>query len=574
MKISMFHRFILSASIFSIFGFFASAGTIDTAQRMLNQLGYNAGPVDGAYGGKTRAALERFYAQSGSKFDGNLDANEIADLRKALQESPVKFIPAEINVSDRYRFDNFPGLIHPSYAHSIRKSWFGYTDIPYIDVTDDGHRDLILYSDSPDTGRLGGNIPNNSANLIVAPFVPKWKEFDMFELIESSNTTLVAPFLKYADMNGDKRVDIVVAASALGTDMKTWGTYVFFNQGNGTFKPIRISRSGFTHAHGVGDLDSDGDIDIIYHQLGAKYVKCELNDGRGNFKRTDCLKAPRSLNHGWVQNIWGFRVADFDNDGITDISVFSGLGKVDDAWGSKSKNQLPHPTIFWGDGSLKFSYNNKTELDTSQWVDQAQADRKPYFKASYPGGTYDFGNDGDVDLIASLIGKHSIGGVTIIFENEGGRKFSAKEVHRSKFLKIDPVRFRSMQDKTDRVNNHKNYTAMTEGLVWNNICGNILFIDISGDGIDDFVCGGTGIDETNAVIVDRWNNHQKQERKVMPWMDPRDWKPEWSSKNIFVILDEAGNAKFSGKVFNAEQTDFSDVFKSRGYKIKTLGWRN
>ena len=61
------------------------AGTVDTAQRMLNQLGYNAGPVDGAYGGKTRAALERFYAQSGSKFDGNLDANEIADLRKALQ---------------------------------------------------------------------------------------------------------------------------------------------------------------------------------------------------------------------------------------------------------------------------------------------------------------------------------------------------------------------------------------------------------------------------------------------------------------------------------------------------------
>jgi hypothetical protein len=41
-----------------------------------------------------------------------------------------------------------------------------------------------------------------------------------------------------------------------------------------------------------------------------------------------------------------------------------------------------------------------------------------------------------------------------------------------------------------------------------------------------------------------------------------------------VILDKDGNAKFSGKVFNAEQTDFSDVFKSRGYKIKTLGWRN
>ena len=26
------------------------SGTVDNAQRMLNQLGYNAGPVDGAYG--------------------------------------------------------------------------------------------------------------------------------------------------------------------------------------------------------------------------------------------------------------------------------------------------------------------------------------------------------------------------------------------------------------------------------------------------------------------------------------------------------------------------------------------
>ena len=62
----------------------SSAGTVDQAQRMLNQLGYNAGPVDGAYGGKTRAALEAFYANSGSKFDGQLSQNEIVDLSKAL----------------------------------------------------------------------------------------------------------------------------------------------------------------------------------------------------------------------------------------------------------------------------------------------------------------------------------------------------------------------------------------------------------------------------------------------------------------------------------------------------------
>ena len=39
------------------------ADTVAQSQRMLNQLGYNAGPVDGAYGGKTKRALEAFYAK-------------------------------------------------------------------------------------------------------------------------------------------------------------------------------------------------------------------------------------------------------------------------------------------------------------------------------------------------------------------------------------------------------------------------------------------------------------------------------------------------------------------------------
>ena len=32
------------------------AGTVHEVQRMLNQLGYNAGPIDGAYGRKTKSA--------------------------------------------------------------------------------------------------------------------------------------------------------------------------------------------------------------------------------------------------------------------------------------------------------------------------------------------------------------------------------------------------------------------------------------------------------------------------------------------------------------------------------------
>jgi hypothetical protein len=62
------------------------ADTVAQSQRMLNQLGYNAGPVDGAYGGKTKRALEAFYAKNGGSFDGKLDTNEIIDLKNAIKE--------------------------------------------------------------------------------------------------------------------------------------------------------------------------------------------------------------------------------------------------------------------------------------------------------------------------------------------------------------------------------------------------------------------------------------------------------------------------------------------------------
>ena len=39
----------------------AQAGVVDESQKLLNQLGYNAGSVDGIYGGKTERALIHFY---------------------------------------------------------------------------------------------------------------------------------------------------------------------------------------------------------------------------------------------------------------------------------------------------------------------------------------------------------------------------------------------------------------------------------------------------------------------------------------------------------------------------------
>jgi peptidoglycan hydrolase-like protein with peptidoglycan-binding domain len=552
----------------------ASANATSDAQRMLNQLGYNAGPVDGAYGGKTKRALEAFYTDNGTSYDGTLDANEVSDLKAAAVEAGVKLnVSSGISVSDQYRFENFAGLVSLPYANSIRRSWFGYIEIPLIDTNDDGYKDLVFNSDGPDFFRQQ-KLGKNDANVVTVPYNAKWKDWDMFETVESPNSTFGNPMMQYADMNGDGRVDIVAATSVPGGSFNEGGAVVYFNQGDGTFKTKMISRKKFTHALAIGDLDGDGDQDVIYHHLGATSIQCEINDGRGNFKRKNCMRAPKTFNQPYAQNIWSFRIADFDNDGAQDVSIWTNVGssKVDNSWGQVRQNELQHPTIFWGDNNVKFSYKNKTSLDVTPWTDGALQSGKPVFLTANAGTTVDIGKDGDVDLVTILVGKHSVGGALVIHENLGNRQFRTKELSRSVFLKNDPDRFRTMQDKTGRVNTTKDYTWLTESLVWNDMCGNVMFLDINNDGIDDFVCGGTGWDDNSVTIIDRWDNHQKEHQRIMPWMNTKDWNPDWSSKNRYAILDINGNVKDSGKIFNNAQSDFSAKFKSRGYKIDTIGF--
>ena len=57
-----------------------SAERIRQAQRMLRDLGYNPGPIDGLYGPRTRAAVERFQRDYGHPVDGRVTQNLISAL--------------------------------------------------------------------------------------------------------------------------------------------------------------------------------------------------------------------------------------------------------------------------------------------------------------------------------------------------------------------------------------------------------------------------------------------------------------------------------------------------------------
>ena len=103
------------------------------AQRLLNELGYNAGPVDGLIGGKTKSALKEFYLLSGDTFDGNLNKNEIMDLsiaaKKIMPSCSISNSPTLIEKN------NFFEILFNKIENSLHNSKYfpNYTDTRYGD---------------------------------------------------------------------------------------------------------------------------------------------------------------------------------------------------------------------------------------------------------------------------------------------------------------------------------------------------------------------------------------------------------------------------------------------------------
>ena len=483
--------------------------------------------------------------------------------------------PVSINIHDEYQYNNFSGLVSLDFAFAIRTAFYGYVQIPLIDVNDDGHKDLIFNADPPYVGN-GAKVIQNSANLVVSPWLEEWKEYDMIDTLESPNTTFGrGDNNRVADFNGDGRMDMVVAVSSLGgfDDQYNYGgVVVLTNTGEGIFTPKYIGKKTFTHAHGVGDVDSDGDIDIIYHQLGDKNILCAYNDSKANFTVKSCLRTPIDTIQGFTQNIWGFRIADYDNDGFNDVLVLADHGsrKTTFFQNQYRNNQLKNPGIFWGNGSGQFSWNDMTFIDLSEWNDKPFDQGEVYFNS---GGasqtTVDIGKDGDVDIALNLLSKWTVGSAVVLVENLGNREFMTKEITRSKHLKVHPKRFRTIQDKHTQASTPVN---LHEGIVWNQAC-QPKFIDLNGDNIDDMICEGISYVSTNEIERDRWENDSPEHQRITPFANTSDWTWEWNMGQTYYILDKESNVLDEGHIFNKTRSDFSNEFKRGGYKIKTVGYR-
>lgn len=218
------------------------------------------------------------------------------------------------------------------------------------DVNDDGFWDLVVaaapdYSDAP--------IPQD-ANVELKILINDGNNLfsDETDNIISGPVTTFAGMsnIFLADFNGDNRTDIFLIGN--GYDNPPFPGeqhYLLLSTPDGHLVDVSSSNlpgySQFTPFAAIGDIDSDGDIDVY---VGNRMFL--INDGFGEFTE-NTSQLPASLNPEGRQD-FDPAIADMNGDGHPDL--ISGTGST--------VGNIHPTTIFYNDGTGNFSDDLRRDL--------------------------------------------------------------------------------------------------------------------------------------------------------------------------------------------------------------------
>ena len=295
-------------------------------------------------------------------------------------------------------------------------------------------KEVVFRPSTPNSGWIAPYFPGERITVRVSrelggPHIsqffadvtrPSSAQFTLGQTITSSQTQHIA----IGDVDSDGDLDIVV-------QYVSEGTHVWQNDGSGSFTDSgqTLSNCG---ALALGDLDGDGDVDL------ACAPKVFINDGSGAF-----TELPTSLLSDAAEDI---KLADLDGDGDLDAAVVGGgyATFMNDGSGSFSQVQqftglvgYPHRLAVGdldNDGDLDLIISGWTASGTPTVPSQAVLfnDGTGVFTPS----AQDFGTadsigidvgdlDGDGDLDA-FVGNWDINGINHIWTNDGAGNFTVR----------------------------------------------------------------------------------------------------------------------------------------------------
>jgi hypothetical protein len=282
--------------------------------------------------------------------------------------NPSNSLSKQYNVQRDRVYKNY---LKTSYELSNPDSWLSSNDLYYngqkyillnplldqqfsqLDINGDGLEDLFYY----DGYSLNGPTPNPPPSVFMNNGMRLNKtEWSGPKILNPHGSKLLV-----GDFNNDSLPDIFTVVgfdlpnSSIGVPL-VQSSHLLFNSVNGFTKVKEFQDlEGYWHAGCSGDIDKDGDLDIIvfnFHYLGNG-VKSRIlwNDGKGNFTYD-------STGIGEIPIVVHAELYDVNSDGWLDLVI-----------NYIKPNYTPCPCphvnefkIMWGNGT-GFSLNNSSSLN-------------------------------------------------------------------------------------------------------------------------------------------------------------------------------------------------------------------
>src|SRR4030095_2233835 len=121
-----------------------------------------------------------------------------------------------------------------------------------------------------------------------------------------------------ADLNGDRRVDVVTA------NLNSDEVSVLIGQGDGSFVYERRFFAGRSpHSVAIADLDGDGHSDLVVTTIAVGEVSVLLGHGDATFSAPQIFPIGAAVGQGFVP-----AVADLDGDGHLDVVTANGFNST------------------------------------------------------------------------------------------------------------------------------------------------------------------------------------------------------------------------------------------------------
>lgn len=256
------------------------------------------------------------------------DRNEMTVFENRSENGVGKFVE---------HYDIFKGT--PTGVGDLHGAFTSGTQV--IDINGDGLLDVLVGG-----ARWGAADPNvegswftqsvgnmsayiNNGDMTFTYSLDSW--------LDGEATCFVCYRSHVADFDGDGDMDMAVATT--GPDYDPFpgsSNHILWNSNGKMYKDEGNTNThdymGFTHMSDIGDIDNDGDIDIIWWDLGGDDVKAGgsstqvrilKNNGSGGFTSEVKNLHPRGVSlTRWVA-YWtmGIRLADMNGNGYLDIIV-------------------------------------------------------------------------------------------------------------------------------------------------------------------------------------------------------------------------------------------------------------